>query len=77
MFVRMRVFMRLVLGRSQRLRGHGLHQMSMLDALQCDEFAGKVFYWCGLSVHNEYFQAGVVVQVRMACGDDKIMMLVL
>ena len=75
--MRVGVFVRLFIGSSQRLCGNRLDQMAMLHAFERDQLAGKGLDRRRFSVHDQHFQAGVVVQMGVACGDNQIVMFML
>src|SRR5580658_5086172 len=53
--------------------GNGHHQAAVLHAFEADEPIGKLFYRGRLAVDNQRLETGVVVQVRVAGGDDQVM----
>ena len=65
----MRMLVRFLCGLRQRMRRHGHHQAAMLHAFEADQPIGKLFHMSRFSMHDQHFQAGIVVQVRMAGGD--------
>ena len=75
--VRMRVFVYLVRGCGQRLRGNRHDQTPMLDSFQRDQLAGELLHRRRTAMHNQHLQAGVVIQMRVAGGDNQFVMLML
>ncbi len=51
----------------QRMLRYRLHKPAMLDALESNQPVGKLIDLGGLAVHDQYLQAGIVVQVSMTC----------
>ena len=58
-------------------RGDGHHQAAVLDAFETDENVGEMLHSGGLAVDDQYFKAGIMVEMRVARGDDQIVVLVL
>ena len=59
------------------VRWDGHYQAAMLYTLEADQHVGKLGNLGRLAVHDQYFKAGIVVQVRMAGGDHQFMVRVL
>ena len=49
----------------------------MLHAFQRNEIAGELFHRRRLAMHDQHFQAGIVIQMRVAGGDHQFVMLML
>ena len=62
---------------SQRLRGNGHYKASMLHPFQSDQLAGKLLHCRRLAMHDKHLQAGIVIEMRVAGGDDQFVMFVL
>ena len=62
---------------SQRLRGNGHYKASMLHPFQSDQLAGKLLHCGRLAMHDKHLQAGIVIEMRVAGGDDQFVMFVL
>lgn len=48
-------------------RRHSHHEAAVLHTLEADEQVGEVLDASGLAVHNQNFETGIVVEMRMAC----------
>ena len=59
------------------MRGHSHHQAAVLHAFEADEQVGEVLDAGGLAVDDEHFKAGVVIEMRVAGGDNQVVVLVL
>jgi hypothetical protein len=59
------------------MRWHGHHQAAVLHALEPDEAIGKLLYLGRFAMHNQNLKTRIVIQMRMACGNNEFMMRVL
>jgi hypothetical protein len=64
----MQVFLRLF----NRMGWNGHDQTAVLHAFQANQPVSELGDGGGLAVHDEDFEAGVVVEVGVACGDDEL-----
>ena len=76
MFVTVRLPL-LVVRIARRGLRNGHHKATVLDAFEADEAVGESLDARGSSVDNQDFEAGVVIEVGMAGGDNEVVMLVL
>ena len=60
-----------------RERGHSHHQPAVLHAFQADDEVGEVLHAGGFAVNDQHFKAGIEIEMRMARGDDEVVVLVL
>jgi|SRR5947207_12287894 hypothetical protein len=49
----------------------------MLDALRADQEIRQLTHGFGFTFDHDYFQAGVVIQMSVGCGDDQILIIML
>ena len=59
------------------VRWNGHYEAAVLNAFEANEPIGELFNLGRLSVDDEHLKAGVVIEMRMAGGDDQFMVLVL
>jgi hypothetical protein len=59
------------------MRGHAHHQAAVLDAFEADDEVGKLLDAAGLAVNDQHFEAGIVVEMRVARRDNQVVVLVL
>ncbi|SPE19865.1 hypothetical protein SBA5_250095 [Candidatus Sulfotelmatomonas gaucii] len=72
--VRMFVLMGMFVGGVERMGGHGHDQAAMLHAFEADEDVGEVLHAARLAVNDQHFKTGIVVEVRVARGNDEVVM---
>ena len=79
----MAVFVRMVVRVGVRVfvpsieRGHGHHQAAVLYAFEADENVGEVLDPGGISVDDQHFKAGIVIEMRVTRRDHQVVVLVL
>ena len=74
-FMRMRMRLGMFVAGIECVRGHGHHQAPVLHAFQADDEVGKLLHARRLAVDDQHFKAGVVIEMRMARGNDEVVML--
>lgn len=57
--------------------GHSHNQAAVLHTFEANNHVGEVLHARSIAVDNEHFKAGIVIKVRMAGGDNQVVMFVL
>jgi hypothetical protein len=73
----MRVCMAVVMLLFERVHRHGHYHAAVLYPFKADENVGEVLDAGRTAVDDEYFKAGIEVQVRVTGGNNQVMVLVL